>query len=103
MRVGQPAQTKKVESTVLTEDLIKARIQAHGVALQESNNKVNELRNTLATELDRNKQIIGAIKGIQGLLPRGEQVVDPNSGPSETGIPSAVSYTHLTLPTTPYV
>jgi len=88
MRIGQQTETKKVESVELTSDIVKQRVEGHGKALAESNGKINELRNALALEVDRNKQLIGAIKGLQGLLPQGEQIVDPNSEQSEKGVPS---------------
>jgi hypothetical protein len=96
MKIGQ--EKNKAKKPELTEDSIKAKLTAYGRTLNASNEKIQGLRNQLAGELDRNKLLVGAIRGLQDLLPKGEEVVDPSEKDVPVDVPQTDSAEPRPLP-----
>ena len=83
------------------------KIQANGTGIVEIDRL--SINNTTITSMDTNADLILAPNGTggivaQGVFTAGEIVTNGiTSNGSKANITIAVSYTHLTLPTTPYV
>ena len=87
MNIGE--KTKKVESVVLNEEVVKQKIQQHAKQLQENGQNIQKVQANLNALVDQNKVLQGAIRGLQDLLPKeNDATFKPNStGPDGKDVP----------------
>ena len=85
MRIGQ----ENLPEKDLTKDMIKDKLASYGKTFNASNKKIAELQAALKSEIDRNKILIGAIKGLQDLI-KGEEI-DPSEKDRPVDVPDTDS------------
>jgi len=76
MKIGQ--EQEKPKPAELNESVVQEKIRQHGAKLQDTNQQIEAIQKQMQAGqqklnllVDQNKLLIGAIKGLQELLPKG--------------------------------
>jgi len=86
MRLGPQEDSNEQEAVAdLSVQAIQAKIQQHGAKFQETQKAIQTIQVQLGQAVDQAKFLQGAIKGLQDLLPKGEDIVKTN-GPETDAV-----------------